>query len=368
MSHQSASAAATRPLIAAAAAVVRIIGNRSCIFLSLWLCLALTSGAARAQNFEGFLNKLNRNDTELPWTINADTLHYDEKSQLYTAEGHVLITQGDRVISADRVQFDQQNMTARAEGNVKVTTGSDFITGSRIELDLDQKTGIVYDGSIYLRENNFHITGQKILKTGEKTYKIENAGVTTCDGSRPDWIITGKKIDVTLEGYGIVEGATLRAGGIPVLYSPYLVFPANTKRQTGLLAPQLGASTRWGYFINQPFFWAISDSADATFYENYMTERGNKMGAEFRYALSETGKGAWMADYLNDNQIDDGTGDSSEKWGYADDDRPAPQPRPLLGQGGALFYDRGRLARPAGNRLRQRSGLSEGVQERVFRL
>jgi len=186
MSHQSASAAATRPPIAAAAAVVRIIGNRSYIFLSLWLCLALTSGEAQAQNFEGFLNKLNRNDTELPWTIDADTLRYDEKSQLYTAEGHVFITKGDRVISADRVQFDQQNMTARAEGNVKVTTGSDFITGSRIELDLDQKTGIVYDGSIYLRENNFHITGQKILKTGEKTYKIENAGVTTCDGSRPE--------------------------------------------------------------------------------------------------------------------------------------------------------------------------------------
>jgi LPS-assembly protein len=347
MSHQSASAAATRPLIAAAAAVVRIIVNRSCIFLSLWLCLALTSGAARAQNFEGFLNKLNRNDTELPWTIDADTLRYDEKSQLYTAEGHVLITKGDRVISADRVQFDQQNMTARAEGNVKVTTGSDFITGSRIELDLDQKTGIVYDGSIYLRENNFHITGQKILKTGEKTYKIENAGVTTCDGSRPDWIITGKQIDVTLEGYGIVEGATLRAGGIPVLYSPYLVFPANTKRQTGLLAPQLGKSTRWGYFINQPFFWAISDSVDATFYENYMTERGNKMGAEFRYALSETGKGAWMADYLNDRQIDDGTGDSSQKWGYPDDKALRPNRDRYWFRGGHYFTTgddwRGRL-------------------------
>ncbi|MGB5619651.1 MAG: LptA/OstA family protein, partial [Desulfobacterales bacterium] len=132
MSHQFASAAATRPPIAGAAAVVRITVVRSWIFLSMCLYLVLTSGAARAQNFEGFMDKLNRNDTELPWTINADTLRYDEKSQLYTAEGHVLITKGDRIISADRVQFDQQNMTALAEGNVKVTTGSDFLTGSRI--------------------------------------------------------------------------------------------------------------------------------------------------------------------------------------------------------------------------------------------
>ena len=67
------------------------------------LCLALAPGVSRAQNFEGFLEKLNRNDTELPWTIDADTLRYDEKSQLYTAEGHVVISKGNRVISADRV-------------------------------------------------------------------------------------------------------------------------------------------------------------------------------------------------------------------------------------------------------------------------
>ena len=110
-------------------------------------------------------------------------------------------------------------------------------------------------------------------------------------------------------GGAATGGGGVGAGGIPVLYTPYLVFPAKKKRQTGFLAPQMGVSSRWGYFINQPFFWAISDSTDATFYANYMTKRGNKMGAEFRYALSETTKGAWMADYLKDRQIDDGTGE-----------------------------------------------------------
>jgi LPS-assembly protein len=161
--------------------------------------------------------------------------------------------------------------------------------------------------------------------------------VTTCDGSQPDWIINGKQIDVTLEGYGVVEGAVLRAGGIPVLYTPYLVFPAKSKRQTGLLAPQMGVSSRWGYFINQPFFWAISDSTDATFYANYMTKRGNKMGAEFRYALSETTKGAWMADYLKDRQIDDGIGDASQDWGYPDDDFLRPNRDRYWIRGGHYF-------------------------------
>ncbi|MFZ0725612.1 MAG: LPS assembly protein LptD [Desulfobacterales bacterium] len=347
MSHHSEFTAAVRPPAAAGRKVGRTPLARLCIFLSIFLGLVRAGGTCGAQNFEGFLNRLNRDDTQLPWIIDADTLRFDEVAQRYVAEGHVVITKGDRVITADRVQFDQKNMTARAEGQVKVTTGGDFLTGSRVELDLEKKTGTVYDGTIFLRENNFHITGQKILKTGDSTYKIENAGVTTCDGEQPDWIIKGKKIEVTLGGYGIVQGATLRAGGIPVLYSPYLVFPANTTRQTGLLAPQLGASTRWGFFVNQPFYWAISDSSDATFYDLYMSERGNKMGAEYRYAFSDTGKGAWMVDYLNDRKVDDGMGDNSEKWGYPGDAFLRPNRDRYWVRGGHYFTTpadwRGRL-------------------------
>ncbi len=284
------------------------------------LCLILFSGPLDAGEFGGALDNFSGDDDPaLPWVIDADILEYNEKTNQYTAKGHVVIQKGDRIIKADRIHFDKQNMTAMAEGNVRATAGSDFLTGNRVELDLLKKTGTIYDGYLYLRENNFHIRGQKIRKTGEDTYEIEKASVTTCDGDLPDWRITGNKVRVTVDGYGEVKGAMLRARKVPVLYSPYLYFPAKNKRQTGLLFPQLGVSDRWGYFINQPLFWAISDSTDATFYENYMTERGNKMGGELRYFASETTKGAWMFDYLNDRKVDDGLDDSSEKWGYVGD-------------------------------------------------
>ena len=92
-----------------------------------------------------------------------------------------------------------------------------------------------------------------------------------------------------------------------------------TERQTGLLIPEFGVSSRWGYFINQPLFWAISDNTDATFYYNFMSERGHKFGGEFRYFLTEDSRGTWMADYLNDRKIDDGTGDASRDWGFEGD-------------------------------------------------
>ncbi|MFZ1199629.1 MAG: LptA/OstA family protein, partial [Desulfobacterales bacterium] len=145
MSHHSEFTAAVRPPAAAGRKVGRTPLARLCIFLSIFLGLVRAGGTCGAQNFEGFLNRLNRDDTQLPWIIDADTLRFDEVAQRYVAEGHVVITKGDRVITADRVQFDQKNMTARAEGQVKVTTGGDFLTGSRVELDLEKKTGTVYD-------------------------------------------------------------------------------------------------------------------------------------------------------------------------------------------------------------------------------
>ncbi|MCJ2534264.1 MAG: LPS assembly protein LptD, partial [Candidatus Thermoplasmatota archaeon] len=91
------------------------------------------------------------------------------------------------------------------------------------------------------------------------------------------------------------------------------------KRQTGLLSPQYAYSSRNGIEYIQPFFWAINKSSDATFYEHYIQRRGDKVGLEYRYLLSENSKGTLMYDYLNDSKIDDGTGSSSEDWGYGDD-------------------------------------------------
>ncbi len=62
--------------------------------------------------------------------------------------------------------------------------------------------------------------------------------------------------------------------------------------------PEFGETSRKGYQYNQPFFWAISESADATFYANYMSNRGIKPGAEFRYILNERSQGHLHAGWV----------------------------------------------------------------------
>ena len=84
---------------------------------------------------------------------------------------------------------------------------------------------------------------------------------------------------------------------------PYLIFPAKTTRQTGFLFPRFAYSRdKNGLDVEIPFYWAVSDSADATFFQRYMEKRGFKEGVEFRYFTSPDTFGVFYGDFINDHK------------------------------------------------------------------
>jgi len=257
-------------------------------------------------------------DPSRPWQLEADEINYDQKLDEYSASGNVLIYKGNIKLVADFVRFDHKNMKAIAEGNVLFTNGTDILSGTRMEMDLEKRLGSVEDGYLFIKENNFHLTGNLIKKVGDKTYTIDEATLTSCDGDHPDWKITSKKVKIKEDGEGTAQHATMWARKMPVMYTPYFYYPARKKRQTGLLLPEGGISDRWGIYYSQPFFWAIDESSDATVYGHYMDKRGIRPGVEYRYYLDEWSKGTWMVDGLYDQKIDDGIGDASKNWGFED--------------------------------------------------
>jgi LPS-assembly protein len=253
----------------------------------------------------------------LPWVLEADELAYDQQLDQYIARGNVQISKAEKKLTADYIRYDHKSRHAFAKGNVVLIVGQDKLSGSQLDIDLEKQVGWIENAYLFLKENNFHITGDKIEKTGEKTYHIGSATFTTCDGPSPSWKISGKDVKIKEDGSGTAKHTVLRAGKMPVLYSPYFYYPARGARQTGFLMPQFGETGRKGYLYSQPFFWAISRSADATFYANYMSNRGIKPGAEFRYILNERSQGTFMLDGFNDDKTDEG-GQSSDDYGYRD--------------------------------------------------
>jgi LPS-assembly protein len=259
-------------------------------------------------------------------TIEANTMDYDNVRDVYHAKGKVTIVYSGAALSADDVELDNKNNIATAQGKAFLKMGEDTLRSEKIVLNIQDKTGAAYQANAFYARNNFYVKGDKIEKTGENTYFIKQPYATTCNGDNPDWSIAGSEMKVTIEGYGLMKDAKFLVKNLPVFYSPYLPFPAKTKRQSGFLLPYLAYSRdKDGVDIEIPYFWAISPQLDATFYQRYMEKRGFKEGAEFRYYLGDKSFGTFYGDYIEDTRYVTETTDMStsrdwqemhKRWSY----------------------------------------------------
>jgi LPS-assembly protein len=279
----------------------------------IWLLtlLIVSDGAARPGNLFSL-------DADAPWNIEADFLHYNKAAGQYIASGRVIVAKKDTIIHAEQMEYNQSSGMMSASGQVTMTTGSgDRVTADKLELNLNTETGTIYNGMVFQQKDNFHVKGGKIEKLGPDTYVADSVSVSTCAPENPDWHISGRDLDITVDGYGSLWHATLWAKKLPVIYVPYLFFPVKTQRQTGFLVPEIQYSERKWEEYRQPFFWAIDDSSDATFYLHHMERRGQKLGVEYRRVFSEASKLTVMYDGLNDRKKDDDPSD--DRFGYDHD-------------------------------------------------
>ncbi|MEH0019042.1 MAG: LPS assembly protein LptD [Desulfobacter sp.] len=279
---------------------------------AIFFCLFLTGSALAMPQME--------NPKEVSWHISALMVTYDNERELYVAEDNVIITGGKTRLEADYVEFSNITKDAFAQGNVLFISGGDTITCNAMQINLLTEKGTINKGTIFVQDGNYYISGENLRKTGEFTYDAQRGSITTCDGETPDWKITGRDIKVTVEGYGTANHTALWAKKMPVIYSPYLVFPVKNKRQTGLLFPGISDSERKGFGYEQPLFIALSRNSDATVYAHYMSDRGVKIAGEFRYVLDHQSKGMLIMDYLDDDKIDDGT-DDTENYSFSSTDQ-----------------------------------------------
>lgn len=261
-------------------------------------------------------------DPTTPVTIEADMLSYDRESGVYTAEGAVEITRGAAVLTADLVSLNAATKEAIAEGNVVYYDGENRVEADRVDLNIDTQTGILYNGMIFYAEKHFYVGGEELEKTGEVTYRALRGSLTSCDGEVPAWRITGRKAEVTVGGYAKVWDGVFRVKDVPVMYLPYGMYPVKRERQTGLLTPSIGTSSDDGFSFTLPFYWAINESMDATVIGDAMTNRGVKVGLEYRYALAEELYGQVNYSFIEDhNRTDVDTGDRTRdfRWSFSFD-------------------------------------------------
>jgi LPS-assembly protein len=235
-------------------------------------------------------------------TIDAESLDYDQAGEILSASGDVLIRRGDTTLQADSVQFNRRTGEARAIGDALLTSPDAAIHADAIFLDLENETGELQGATIDAGALGYSLTGSRIEKGVGHRYRIEDGRFTTCncEEGRPDWSIAGDTLDVTLDGYGILEGGSFDILDVPVLWLPRAAFPVYRERQSGLLFPRVGFSNRRGFQLLQPFYWAIDKNQDMTISGDIETSLRVGVIPEYRYAFGPNTFGAFQAGYFNE--------------------------------------------------------------------
>jgi LPS-assembly protein len=253
--------------------------------------------------------------------VQADSVEYDRPNDLYLARGNVQIVQEGKMLSADWVAFSNTTGEGMALGHVVVREGEDLLHAEALRFQVDGLTGVVLHGRLDSQQHAFELQGEEIESLGDDRYHMRESRFTTCqcpEGERDPWAVRSGELDVEVGGYAKARNTTIDVLDVPVFWLPWLVYPVKTERQTGLLFPVVATSSRTGFDIGIPFFWAARDALNVTLTPHYIVKRGFKPEASLEYVMGEHSFGEWFGTFvLNDDEVnpqDPGTPFDNDRW------------------------------------------------------
>ncbi|MBI3597075.1 MAG: LPS-assembly protein LptD [Nitrospirae bacterium] len=278
-----------------------------CTASVLWIALLIPT-----QSFAGVLQlppafSDHSKKSEEPIEITADQIQYLKNEDRYIADGTVQVIQGTARLSADHLMLDHRTGLVKATGHVVLRDGDNVVSGDQLDYNLNTKKGTAVPGQLFIKKDNYHVDAGKMDKMGEDHYELKAWSLTACDtkdGEAPLWRFRGNTARVDLGHYLVARNVILYVKDVPVLYTPYLILPVNTDRQSGFLPPRLGYGGAEGLKVNQEFYWAISPSQDMTLALDYRSIRGIGLGLDYRYKLSRESEGQLRYTIFDDHVTD----------------------------------------------------------------
>ena len=224
-----------------------------------------------------------------------------EKDRFWEGSEEVVIEYQDIKITADHAYYDFPTKTATLTGHVIIDQGPTRLSGSKGIFHLDTKTGLLEEATADLPPT-YHIVANSIEKIGEATYRIEHGIFTACDMPNPDWSFSLSEATVTLDDYARMKNVAFRAGPVPVLFTPYMVWPTKEDRASGLLVPGIGYSARRGGFLGLSYYWVTSRSTDLTTQLDAYADGSIGLGEEFRWRPTPESVGLFQGYVIRDQQ------------------------------------------------------------------
>ena len=106
-------------------------------------------------------------------------------------------------------------------------------------------------------EQQLYGIAESVTRDANGSLEIEDGQLTFCAPTDPSWLVTAETLNVDPNtNTGEAWGARIDIKGVPVAYLPWVQFPLNDRRKTGLLFPISAAireaASMYGSDIYQP--------------------------------------------------------------------------------------------------------------------
>ncbi|HEU0096131.1 MAG TPA: hypothetical protein VFQ52_06730, partial [Rhizomicrobium sp.] len=233
--------------------------------------------------------------------LQADEIVYDDDKQLVSAVGHVEVADQGRTLLAERVDYDQVNDKVTASGHVSITdTQGNVAFADHVVLSDHMRDGVLSGfGALIGRSGRLAARGAR--RIGGTTVIARSAVYSPCKicnqpgQTTPLWRVKAERIVYDQVQHKVkFHSATIDVAGVPVAWLPFFSVADPTVRYaTGLLTPEVGNSTKTGYFTRLPVYISISPTEDLTIEPMFSTKGGEVLQAEFRARWGER-SGMWL--------------------------------------------------------------------------
>lgn len=280
------------------------------------LCLAI-AGAVRAEEpapqtwtlcrapntLEPFRFDLPHDDqrAQSPTDVVAD--HYDlGTSDVTVAEGDAQLQRGDQWLAADKLTYQHKDEHFVTEGLVRYQDRNLRLTANKAEGD--QKTDTTRLEDIRYQFNKTLGNGVAASATMHGDIgQLEQATYSACPPGERQWEFSAAHIKVDqAKATGTAQNATLKLGGVPVLWFPYVSFPTDDRRRSGVLTPTIGSNSRNGLDLQIPYYLNLAPNYDATLTARFLSKRGLMLDGEFRY-LGDSVHGVFQGTWLPSDNV-----------------------------------------------------------------
>ncbi|WP_084224331.1 LPS-assembly protein LptD [Stenoxybacter acetivorans] len=230
------------------------------------------------------------------------------------AEGDVIVERNTQILNADWIDYDQITQDVRAGDAFVLNDGRSTVAGETLNYNLDTEHGRAEKARFESQTAQRRLQGEGgvVLMAGKQRYRLEDVKFNTCQAGDNSWYIAAKSMDADYEqNIGVARDARFVFGGVPLLYTPWIDFPLNGERKSGLLTPTVKIGSD-GFELTAPYYLNLAPNYDATIRPHYISRRGLQLGGEVRYlepAFQGEVQGAWLPDdrksrYNNRYEID----------------------------------------------------------------